>query len=127
MHLSPDVVVVHLSNLSGDAAENEEAELRQQWAYDVEEPARAADVAVPKLIFVQSPYREFTEPLMKEIKKIKADCQNRLVAVIVGEVVERHWWQALLHSRRSMSLRSALRNLEDSRVVVIDLPWFVKK
>jgi hypothetical protein len=39
--------------------------------------------------------------------------------------VERHWWEALLHSPRAAQLRGALEARGDWRVVVIDLPWFL--
>jgi hypothetical protein len=51
---------------------------------------------------------------------------NRLVAVIIPEIVETHWWYAFLHSRRASRLRAALRARQDDRVIVIDLPWFIR-
>ena len=126
MRLSPDVVAIHLSNLEGDAAENEAHEMRQQWAERLEAPARAVSLPPPILELVRTPYREFITPLVEEIDKLKARCPHRLVAVIIPELVEKHWWQALLHSRRASRLRLALRNRGDIHVVVIDLPWFVE-
>jgi hypothetical protein len=126
MLLSPNVVAVHLSNLEGDAAENEASQMRRQWAEQVEAPARGAGVAVPALELVRTPFREFTAPLLKQIDKIKTRCPDQLIAVIIPETVEKHWWFALLHSRRASQLRSALRARQDVRVIVIDLPWFIK-
>lgn len=126
MHLSADVLAVHLSNLEGDEAETEAARMRQQWSEQVEEPSRRAGLSPPKLEFVQTPYREFITPLLEQIDKIKQACPDRSVAVIIPEVVEKHWWQAVLHSRRASRLRWALRSRGDFRVVVIDLPWFVQ-
>jgi hypothetical protein len=126
MRLTADVVAIHLSNLEGDAADNEAKEMRQQWAQQVEAPARAAGLPPPILKMVRTPYREFVTPLLGEIDTLKAHFPNRLVAVIVPELVEKHWWQALLHSRRASRLRWALRNRGDIHVVVIDLPWFVE-
>jgi amino acid transporter len=126
MSLSADVIAVHLSNLAGDAAEGEASQMRQQWAEQVEEPARAAGVPLPKLDLVRTPYREFTEPLLKHIEKIKTQYPHRLIAVVIPEIVEKHWWYALLHSRRASHLRSALRSRQDARVIVVDLPWFIR-
>lgn len=126
MHLSDDVIAIHLGNLEGDEAKQAEAKLRKEWAQRVESPAHAAGAPVPKLLIVQTPYREFIHPLLEEIDKIKAQSPQRPVVVIIPEVVEKHWWQAVLHSRRASRLRSALRKREDARVVVIDIPWFVQ-
>ena len=72
-------------------------------------------------------YREFLTPLLEQIDKIKARWPRPPVAVIIPEVVENHWWLAVLHSRRASRWRTALRRREDFRVVVIDLPWFVQE
>lgn len=125
MYLSTEVIAIHLSNLEGDDAENERTEIRRDWANRVDAPARGAGLTPPKLELVQTPYREFVTPLLQEIDKIKRRCPNRLIAVIIPEIVEKHWWHALLHSRRASRLRSALRARQDICVIVIDLPWFI--
>ena len=101
--------------------------MRRQWAERVEGPARAAGVPSPALELVRTPYREFIAPLLQEIDKIKGRYPGRLVAVIIPEIVEKHWCYAILHSRRASQLRSALRARRDERVIVIGLPWFVKE
>ena len=73
MLLSADVIAVHLSNLEGDAAENEAAQMRRQWAEQVEAPAPGGLVP-PKLELVRTPYREFITPLLEQIDKIKREC-----------------------------------------------------
>jgi amino acid transporter len=126
MLLSPDVIAVHLSNLEGDAAEDEASQMRREWAERVEGPARDAGVPSPRLELVRTPYRQFVKPLLEHIEQIKRRYPHRLVAVIIPEIVEKHWWHALLHSRRASQLRSALRARQDVRVIVIELPWFIK-
>jgi hypothetical protein len=126
MYLSAEVIAVHLSNLEGDAADNEAAEMRRQWAERVEAPARRAGLPAPTLELLRTPYREFVTPLLSQIDKMKRRYPNRLIAVIIPEIVEKHWWHAMLHSRRASRLRSALRARQDVCVIVIDLPWFIK-
>jgi hypothetical protein len=126
MLLSADIIAVHLSNLEGDAAEDEASQMRQLWAERVEGPTRGAGVLSPTLEMVRTPYREFITPLLQHIDVIKGRYPRRLVVVIVPEIVEKRWWYALLHSRRASRLRSALRARRDVRVIVIDLPWFIK-
>lgn len=101
--------------------------MKKDWAEKVDRPAHDARLPAPTLEFAQTPYREFITPLMRQIETIKRRCPGRQVAVIIPEVVEKHWWLALLHSRRASRLRNALRNREDVHVVVIDLPWFVQE
>jgi amino acid transporter len=125
MHLSAEVIAVHLTNLQGDQAADESAKLKREWAQKVEGPAKQAGLIPPHLECVRTPYREFITPVLEEIEKIKQHYPGRSVAVIIPELVEKHWWQAALHSRRASRLRNALRKREDYRVVVIDLPWFV--
>jgi hypothetical protein len=127
MLMSPDVIAVHLSNLEGDAAEDEASQMRRQWAERVQGPAREAGVPSPTLELVRTPYREFITPLLQHIDEIKGRYPRRLVAVIIPEIVEQHWWYAPLHSRRASQLRSALRARQDVRVIVIDVPWFIKE
>ena len=120
------MIAVHLSNLEGDAAEDEAWRLRADWARYVEEPAKSLGVPAPKLDLVRTPYREFIVPVLNLIEKIKLEYPNRLVAVVIPEIVEAHWWYALLHTRRAARLRSALRARQDAKVIVVDLPWFVR-
>jgi hypothetical protein len=126
MHLSPDVIGVHLSNLEGDAADDESQEMRKLWAQRVEAPATAAGAAVPKLKLVQTPYREFVRPMLEQIDLVKKECPHRLIAVVLPELIEKNWLESVLHLHRAMHLRIALRRRKDFRVIVIDLPWFVE-
>ena len=126
MWLSTDVIAIHLSNLSGEEAEEDAERVRREWADDVEEPARRHGVPAPRLVVAQSPYRRFVRPLLEEIDKLHEEFPERLVAVVVPEVVETRWWQFLLHRRKPARLRSALLKRGDHRVVVINVPWYVE-
>ena len=64
--------------------------------------------------------------MLEQIDRIKASHAHRLVAVIIPELIEMSWWQSLLHMHRAWWLTRSLRKRGDSRVVVIDLPWFVR-
>jgi amino acid transporter len=126
MHLSSVVIAIHLSNLEGDAADDEAAEVRKQWDEQVVRPAQGAGLPEPKLELIRTPFREFVSPLLTEIDKAIKEYPERLIAVIIPEIVERHWWNQMLHTRRAARLRSALWARQDVRVIVIDLPWYIK-
>ena len=125
MWLSTDVIAVHLSNLSGEEAREEEQRVQRQWAEEVEAPAAGHGVRPPRLVIVQSPYRSFLEPLFKQIDRLKNEFPDRLVAVVVPEVVETRWWHLLLHGRKPAKLRSALLKRGDRRIVVANVPWYL--
>ena len=126
MWLTSDVIGVHLSNLSGDEAKEEDERVRREWQTDVVQPARAHGVPAPKLIILRSPYRSFLTPLLDHIDQIKRDYPGRLIAVVVPEMIEAHWWYAILHHRKSAHLRRALLDRCDKEVVVITVPWRVE-
>ena len=61
MELSSDVTAVRLATLEGPDVQEEERKLREQWAKDVEEPARAAHYPnPPQLAFLSVPIGAFT-------------------------------------------------------------------
>jgi amino acid transporter len=124
LQLSPNVTAVHLSKLNGDDDARDE-ELRKRWVEDVEEPAKAAGLPAPRLEIVHTPYRKFLDPLLCFVEKVKEEFPSRQVAVMVPEVVKRHWWQYLLHSYRAERLRSALLKSGDRRTVLINVPWYL--
>jgi hypothetical protein len=126
MWLSSDVVAVHLSNLSGDEAKAEDQRVRAEWAKDVEAPAIARGIKPPELVVIQSPYREFLQPLLKEIDDLKAKHPRCYVAVVVPEVMETRWWELLLHQHKATYLRAALLKRADKRVLVVTVPWYVE-
>jgi amino acid transporter len=124
LQLSPHVTAVHLSRLNGDEDARDE-ELRHRWAEDVVEPARRAGLAAPRLEIVHTPYRKFLDPLLCYVEKVKDEFPSRQVAIMVPEVVKRHWWQFLLHNYRAERLRSALLKGGDRRTVLINVPWYL--
>lgn len=124
VRLSPDVRAVHLTHLNGDDDQVDEA-LRRRWAEEVEAPARKAGLTPPRLEIIHSPYRRFIDPLLGHVEKVKQEFPRRQIAVVVPEVVKRHWWQYLLHQYRAERLRSALLRSGDRRTVLINVPWYL--
>ena len=126
MELSPDVTAVHLASLEGRDVDKEERELRKQWAAHVEKPAKAAKFPnPPRLVFLSAPYRRIHAPLLQLIKEVKEENPGRTVAVLIPELVKRHWWEYLLSNHRARRLRSAVLDYGGSGVVVIGVPWYL--
>ncbi|HLI11075.1 MAG TPA: APC family permease [Alphaproteobacteria bacterium] len=125
--LSPDVIAVHLTELAGPDVDEHEQLLRQRWTFEVQKSAKAAGLRPPKLAFIHSPYRKFTEPLLKFLAGIEQDYPSRTIAVLIPELVMQRWWQHLLHSHRAWRLRMALLRYGGSRLVVMTMPLYLEE
>jgi amino acid transporter len=126
MTLSPDVFAVHLSALQGNDADAETRDVETRWREGVERPAGKAGLPPPRLVCLQSPYRQFLEPLLRFTSRLETEHPGRTVAVIVPELIKEHWWQYVLHNRRARRLRRGLLKQGGSRVVVIGVPWHLE-
>jgi hypothetical protein len=127
--ISPDVLAVHcrLGGPEEEQHKEEERRLRQRWTAEVERPARQAGLKPPGLVLMASPYRQIHTPLLKLIAELEAQSQDRLIAVLIPEVVKRRWWEHLMYSHRARQLRSALLRYGGSRLVVINIPWYLQE
>ncbi len=130
MRLSPDVFGVYVklpdANGSDEDGDRLAEELKQCWAEQVDQPAADAGVPLPHLEILSSPYRKVTRPLTAYLNQLKAQYPNRLIAVIIPELVEMRWWAWLLHNHRATALKANLLLLRDPRIVVINVPWYVQ-
>lgn len=122
LRLSDDITAVHVIT-----EEDDPKRLRELWAEKVEKPAREAKSAVPRLEILRSPYRQLYEPLLKFVGKIKEEKPDSLIAVIIPELVEPHWYEYLLHNLYGAGLRTLLFLEGDQRTVVITVPWYLRE
>jgi amino acid transporter len=123
--LSPDVIAIHLTQLSGPQNESGAEALRAEWRRDVERPAAAAKVPVPRLMVLPAARRAIHEPILKFVEELEQRFGRRRVVVLVPEIVKRHWYQHLLHSHHAWQLRRKLLLHGGSRVTVMNVPWYV--
>ncbi len=120
--LSNDVTAVHVSK------ENDDAQgLKELWTEKVEKPAKAANTPIPRLEIISSPYRMLHQPILDFVKKTKKEKPDRLIAVIIPQLVEPHWYQYLLHDWDAAKLRALLFLERDQRTVVISTPWYLRE
>jgi hypothetical protein len=123
--ISPDVVGVHLTSVEG-ATDDGDA-LRAQWRSNVEAPLQEAGREPPRLCFLPAAYRRIDIPFLKFVEGIEPRIGDRPVAVLIPQLIKRRWWQYLLHSHRAARLRSELLRYGGSRVIVIDVPWYLEE
>ena len=119
INLSPEVHVVHV-----DVNDDREAILAQ-WKEIVEEPLRAACIKVPELTILDSPYRLVINPVVDFALDLAKKNPDRKIAVIIPELVEKHWYMNFLHNQRSTWLKAALLLRGTDRIVVINVPWYL--
>jgi amino acid transporter len=118
--LSDDVTAVHVTT------EKDDPHLRELWAEKVEKPAKAANFAVPHLEIIPSPYRRINEPILSFIRKLRRKDRGRLIAVIIPDLVEPHWYEYVLHNLHATKLKASIFMLRDRRTVVISTPWYLR-
>jgi amino acid transporter len=96
------------------------------WDKDVVAPLKASGRCIPKLVTLKSPYRYVLTPIMDYVLGVENETDTRKVCVLIPELVVRHWWDGLLHNRRSDLLKVALLIRGNRRIVVINIPWYME-
>ena len=114
-----EIYVVHVST------EENKDEFVKDWRKTVEGPVRTAGLGMPKLKILTSPYRSVIGPIVDYVLELEAENPGRQIAVIVPELVERHWYLNFLHNRRATWLKAALLMRGNRRIVIIDVPWYM--
>jgi amino acid transporter len=120
LSLSPDLRAVHV------AMEDEADTLREQWRTDVEIPVTRAGRTAPELILLPSPYRLVLRPILEYVLKVEQEEPGRQIAIIVPELVEKHWYHYPLHNQRAELLKALLLLHGSQRIVLINVPWYIE-
>jgi amino acid transporter len=119
LKISDQVQAVHVD------AEECRDEVQQMWQHNAAAPLRESGKTVPELIFISSPYRFVIAPLVEYILKVERDHPDRQIAVLVPELVVKHWWHTPLHNQRAQLLKLLLRVRGNQRIMVINIPWYL--
>jgi hypothetical protein len=106
---------------------DEQDEICRDWEKDVAAPLRAAGKCVPTLEILQSPYRYVLSPMVDYILNVERNSSYSKICVLVPELVVRHWWENLLHNRRSDLLKVMLLMRGNRRIIVINIPWYLER
>ena len=117
MTLSSEVQAVHVE--TGE----QEDDLPSRWSKFVQQSALDAGLQAPPLAVVKSPYRFVVNPIVDYVIELEKKNPDRVIAVIVPELVEHHWYQFVLHNQRPKWLKALLLLRDCSRVVVVTVPW----
>ncbi|MDQ1575655.1 MAG: hypothetical protein QOH55_805 [Microbacteriaceae bacterium] len=88
--------------------------LQEQW---VEQ-----NIHVP-LTILESPYRDFGEPLIKYIKQRRLEHGSEVITVYIPQYIVGHWWETLLHNHRARRIRQQLMLVHGVTVALV--PWLL--
>jgi amino acid transporter len=118
--LSPDVLALHVTRDEDDSDDH----LAQQWQALAQDPAAAMKLPPPKLELIHSPYRYVITPILDYVLALEKKEQGRNIAVLIPEMVEKHWYQYLLHNQRAAMLKGTLYLKGSHRIIVVNVPWY---
>jgi amino acid transporter len=121
LSLSREVEVLHVES------EDSGKSLKELWPSCVEQPAREAKQAIPRLTVLKSPFRFVVQPILDHVLEVERKNPNRTIAVLLPELVERQWYQYFLHNQRARILAARLLLQGAHRIVIVNVPWYLPK
>jgi amino acid transporter len=119
LKISPHIRAVHVDCGEGSAF------FCDEWSRYVEQPTKQAGVATPQLVVVPSPYRLILAPIVDYVLEAERTNPNQQIAVLIPELVERHWYHHLFHNKRASVLKALLLLRGNQRIIVINVPWYL--
>jgi amino acid transporter len=123
--LSRELVVLHIAPEDEQNTRSKD-ELVSVWDEYIEKPAQQAGLAPPQLVVLRSPYRLVITPIFQYILELERKHPNRLISVLLPELVERRWHYYLLHNQRATALKVILYAKGDGRIIVVNVPWYLR-
>ncbi len=118
--LSRDIRILHVE--CGEETES----LCNNWERLVANPAREANLPVPELALLKSPFRFVVKPIVAYALNLEKQNPQTHIAVIVPELVETRWYYLFLHNNRSALLKALLLFEGSQRISIINVPWHLK-
>jgi amino acid transporter len=119
LSMSPDVIGLHVN------CEWTE-ELKKEWQDYVEKPAQEFGLAAPRLVILDNPYRYVSSPIVEYVLSLQKKDPDRQMAVIIPELVERHWYYYFLHNQRAAVLKTLLYVKGSQKIAVVNVPWYIE-
>jgi amino acid transporter len=119
MLLSKEIKVVNVDCDDGEQA------LCTVWDERVLGPIKTANLAEPELVTLHSSFRLVIGPLIDYIFELEKQNPGRKIAVLLPELVVKHWWENLLHNQRVQLLKLILLLRGNQRLVVVNIPWYL--
>jgi hypothetical protein len=119
LSMSPDVIGLHVDcEWTG--------QLKKEWQEFVEKPVQEIGLAAPRLVVLKSPYRYVSSPIVDYVLGLQKKDPERQLAVLIPELVERHWYYYFLHNQRAAVLKTLLYVRGSQKIAVVNVPWYVE-
>jgi amino acid transporter len=119
--LSDDIEALHVE------CKEHTASLRHDWHRFVQEPARKANRPIPRLVVLNSPYRFIIKPVVERVLELEKEHPDRMIAVLLPELMERHWIHYLLHNQRPEMIAARLMLRGKQRIMIVNVPWHLEE
>jgi amino acid transporter len=119
LSMSPDVIGLHVN------CEWTE-QLKKEWQDFVEKPVQEVGLAAPRLVILDNPYRHVSSPIVDYVLGLQKKEPDRQLAVLIPEVVERHWYYYFLHNQRAAVLKTLLYIKGSQKIAVVNVPWYIE-
>jgi amino acid transporter len=119
LSISPDVIGLHVN------CEWTE-ELKKEWQDYVEKPVQEVGLAAPRLVILDNPFRYVTSPIVEYVLELQKKDPERQLAVLIPELVERHWYYYFLHNQRAAVLKALLYVKGSQKIAVVNVPWYLE-
>jgi len=117
--LSGEIRILHVE--CGEETDS----LCRNWSRLVETPAKDANLPIPELVLLKSPFRFVVKPIVEYALQLENNNADKHVAVVLPELMERRWYYLLLHNQRSSALKALLYFQGSQRITVINVPWYL--
>ncbi|HTV06621.1 MAG TPA: APC family permease [Acidobacteriaceae bacterium] len=122
LSMSTNIIAVHV-----ETSDTDTKSICDDWEHKVAAPLRAAGRPVPQLINLKSPFRFVLSPVLDFILEKEKDSRTRQIAVLVPELVVKHWWEYVLHNQRANLLKLMLLVKGNQNILVINIPWYLQR
>jgi amino acid transporter len=119
LSMSPEVIGLHVN------CEWTE-QLKKEWQDYVEKPVQELGLAAPRLVILENPYRYVSSPIVDYVLDLQKKNPERELAVLIPELVERHWYYAFLHNQRGAVMKTLLYIKGSQRIAVVNVPWYME-
>ena len=117
--LSSEVHALHVE------CDKDDGSFRQSWERYIGKPVKTAGRAEPRLVVLPSPYRFVLNPILDHILELERTNPDRQIAVLIPELVERHWFHYFLHNQRAELLRAFLLAKGSQQLILVNVPWHI--
>jgi amino acid transporter len=119
LSISPDVIGLHVN------CEWTE-QLKKEWQDYVEKPVQELGLSAPRLVILENPYRYVSSPIVDYVLDLQKKDPERQLAVLIPELVERHWYYSFLHNQRGAVMKTLLYLKGSQRIAVVNVPWYIE-